>query len=385
MPFTLNGTPLQRARVTIPRFGVWEGTCATAGELDVAEGAPVVVVLGDLTLNGYVVAGGTFAGAAESTYTIAGGAAGWSKKVAARGFSQPTGVRLVDMLAQLASDAGEAFDLSALSPTKILGDHWQRPAGPASVALSALLPDGWRVDPDGVARPGARPPAPLPPALEFAVEDAPRDRRWARIGISDDRASAFMPGAIVTATNLSAPLVVGELTVRAELEHVVVEVLGEGGLVELLAALVQALAPQAPLLGEYRYQVDSDPPGVSEPGNAVNLRALSPGVPEVIACSKSFGLPGVLATLRPNTVVLVSFADGSPARPRVTGYASDVAALEVDLVASTIKAGEPSTAAALALASPLSTWMAGVVSACAPHGITIPTPPAIATTNLLGS
>jgi hypothetical protein len=386
--FSLNGTPLQRARVTVPRHGVWEGTCATAGVLDLAVGSAVSLVLGDLTMAGYVVAGGTFAGATESTYTLAGGAAGWTSSIPAWSLSSPTGVRLIDVAQRLAADAGEQFDLSSISSLTILGDHWQRPAGVASAALSQLFPlasGGWRVDPDGVTRVGPRPPAALPADLLFAVEDSPRDRRWARIGISDDRVSAFLPGTIITtasAPNISAPIVVGDLTIRADVDRVVVEVLGEGGLVEMIAALVQAFIPPPMLLGEYRYQVDSD-------SGAANLRAVSnaAGLPTVLACAKVFGVPGVTATLAAGATVRVRFADGNAARPEVVGFESSPAPtiLGVAGATSTTLGGAAGSGAALALAQPLMSWIAGtLLPALSAHGITVAAPTGVATTNALG-
>lgn len=348
MPFTLNGAPLQRARVTVPRRGVWEGRVDIAGQIDLALGAAATLVLGDLTLAGHVVSGGTFAGASESSYTLAGGAAGWAATAPPRGRQVPTsdalpgggGVKLVDEVAALATDAGERFDLAQISPTATVGDHWQRPGGIASVALSALLPDGWRVDPDGVTRPGVRPPAPLPRDLELAVEDYDPARRWARVGIRDDRVSALLPGTILVAGNLASPIVVGDLTVRAELEVVVAEVCGEAGIVEMLAAMVAALTPPMPLVGEFRYEVADVDAG------APNLRAISKaaGLPPTLACTKVYGLPGVTATLAPGSVVLVSFQDGSPARPCVSGYVSGTPVAVTLDASGTVSVGASATA-----------------------------------------
>jgi hypothetical protein len=388
MPLLLNATPLQKARVTVPRHGVWEGVVTTTGTLDLALGAAVTLTLGDLTLSGYVADGGTFPGASESTYVLAGGAAGWTATVPAKGHQVPTsvslpgggGVKLVDVVAALAADAGETFDLSQLSPSATLGDHWQRPAGVASVALSALFPlaaGGWRVDPDGQTRPGPRPHAPLPRDLELAVEDADPARRWARVGVKDDRLSALLPGAVLVAPNLAAPLVVGELQIRGAADRIEAEVLGEGGLVEMLASLVLAIVPPAPLSGEYRYQVAGADAG------APNLTALVPGCPPTLACAKVYGVPGVTATLAPGSVVLVSFLDGSPARPMVTGYVNGTPqALSLD-AATTITAG--AGGAPLVKDGPLQAWIAALASACAPHGITVPALTGEATTKLLGA
>jgi hypothetical protein len=319
MPYTLNGQPLQRATLNVPRHGVWEGSeVAVAGELDLAEGSAVEIVVGDTTFKGFVVTGGTFAGASESTYTVAGGAAGWAAAVPSKGYNVPAGVSLATVAAQLAVAAGELLDLGGVGGT--LGDHWTRPAGPASVALSALFPleaGGWRVDPDGYARPGVRPPAPVPASVQLAVEDYQAGRRWARIGLPGDEVSALLPGAIVTAPNLSTPIVVGETTIKASADAVVVEVLGEGGLVELFVGLVEAITARSRIFNTlWTYKVaDAD-------NGAPNLKAMAsaPGLPPILSCAKVPGVAGVTLTLSPGALVLVAFRDGSPAQPVIVGY-----------------------------------------------------------------
>jgi hypothetical protein len=388
MPLLLNDTPLQLARATIPQHGVWEGFVTTTGALVLSKGSAVTLTLGDLALSGYVVDGGPFPGAAESTYSIAGGAAGWTAKVQAKGHQVPQsvslpgggGVKLVDVVAALAADARERFDLTQIPPTATLGDHWQRPEGIASAALSTIFPlasGGWRVDPDGMARPGVRPPAPLPRDLELVVEDADPGRRWARVSVRDDRLSALLPGAVVVAPNLAGPIVVGELTIRGEADSITAEVLGVGGMVEMLVALVLAIVPPPALAGEYRYQVADADMG------APNLTALVSSCPPTLSCAKVYGLPGVTATLAPGSVVLVSFQDGNPARPCVTGYVSGTpVALTLD-AATTITAGAGGVP--LVKDGPLQTAWGGLIAACAPHGITVPALTGEATTKLLGA
>ncbi len=373
MPFLFNGYPVQRARITVPQHLVWTGQVTVAGVLDVAVGAAVTLVLGDTTFQGYVVAGGTFEGANESTYTVAGGSAGWTRPVIARGYNVPAGVQLGTVAALLAAEAGEQIDLGGVAG--ILGDHWERPAGPASSALSALFPlatGGWRVDPDGFARPGVRPPAPVPASVQLAVEDYSAARRWARIGLPDNTVSAVLPGAIITAGNLTTPIVVGETTIDATSERVNVEVLGEGGLVELFAAIVAAYLPPPMLTGIWTYQVTEADQGT------LNLRALASaaGLPPVLACAKVFGVPGVTVTLAPGALVFVTFVDGSPAKPRVVEYDPSVPPLAVNIGGA--------GAVALVKDPALQTWVGKLISLFAGIGITVPVLTGEATTILKG-
>jgi len=346
MPFAINGQPIQSARLTVPRREVWEGEVAVAGPLELPAGAPVALLLGDTTFQGFVVAGGTFLGGGESTYTIAGGSAGWSRKVLPRIYSVPAGVHLAVVAAQLAADAGERLDLGGFD--LVLGDHWVRPASTASVALSALIPDelGWRVDPDGVTRIGPRPPAAVPPALPLTVEDYEAGQRWARVALPGDNVSALLPGAILAAPNLAAPILVRETTIRASSDSVTVEVLGEQGLAEMLAALVHALTTQARIFnGEWLYQVVDDATG------RANLAAVSivAGLPPVLAADKIPGIPGATSTLAPGALVALGFIAGDPGRPFVSRYLGGVLPVSVVLdAATTISLGAGGTPLAIA-------------------------------------
>jgi hypothetical protein len=152
--------------------------------------------------------------------------------------------------------------------------------------------------------------------LDLAVEEYVAAKRWARIALPGDQVSALLPGAVVTAGNLTTPIVVRKTTLRASPGSVVVEVLGEGGLVELLVALVQALTPSRIFNGVWTYQVAEGDAG------RPNLRALAtaPGLPAILACDKVPGVSGASMTLAAGALVLVGFRDGNPARPYIAGH-----------------------------------------------------------------
>ena len=346
MPFTLatstTTVPVQRAWGTVPRHCGWSFNVTLAGPLDLAAGTQVVLTLGDTAFAGYVVTGGPFAGADEYTYLIGAGVGGWTKAVAAKSYQGSGGaVSLLAVATALAAEAGEQLAGVVDAP---LGDHWQRPAGPASLALSALFPlgaGGWRIDPSGIASPGVRPPAPVPVGTMVVVTGYVAAERRARIALQDDAISSVLPGAIVTAGNLASPIVVSEATIRASMDAVVVDVLGEGGIVEMLAALVQALTPAAMLAGPWTYAVVDDA-GAGRP----NLRALNAvaGLPPVLACAEVFGLPGVSAQLATGALVLVGFRDGSPTAPFVLGFLPGVTPATLALDAGSVTIGASAAA-----------------------------------------
>lgn len=327
MTHSINGVPLRRTRIRMGRHGLWSGEVAPAGPLVLASGDAVELVTGDTTWRGTVVpgAGGTWID--EASYTITAGK-GWSAVIPERGYSIPAGVRLSAVAAHLAAAAGEQLDVTGAD--RVLGDHWTRPAGPASLALSDLFPlsgGGYRVDPDGIARPGARPPAPIPAGLELALEAYEPARRWARVSLPGDQVSALLPGAVLTGPTLLAPLVVGESTITVSADSVSVELLGEGGALELFAALVQALTPSRIYNGLWTYQVaDAD---TGRP----NLQALATvaGLPAQLATDKVPGLAGVDMTLAPGALVLVAFRDGDPAKPILVGFLGGTLPLALSL------------------------------------------------------
>ena len=81
MAFSLNGLDLTSARATLVRSGVWHVDAVLVEALELAGGAPVQLVLGDLVLVGTALPGGTWAG--SSSYTIVGGAGGWARSARA--------------------------------------------------------------------------------------------------------------------------------------------------------------------------------------------------------------------------------------------------------------------------------------------------------------
>lgn len=84
---------------------------------------------------------------------LIGGAAGWQRELAAKGYTSPAGVRLSLVLGDAARAVGETLELGA---DRSLGGHYVRELAPACRLLNRLAPGAWRVDLDGVTRTGAR-------------------------------------------------------------------------------------------------------------------------------------------------------------------------------------------------------------------------------------
>lgn len=223
MPFTLNGADLKSCFASIPRRGIWLAHVGIADSLELAKGAAIALVLGDLELVGVVLDGGTFGG--ESSYVVHGGAGGWARSVPARAYRDDDGIQLGAVAPDLAAEAGEKMTVET-DAARVLGYAWTRIAGGASSALRQLVGASWWVAEDGVTHVGARPEAAVPASLAFTVEAFDPTRRRARISLESDGVAAFLPGATFTADSIPGLFTVAGLDVRVRPGSVIVEVIG---------------------------------------------------------------------------------------------------------------------------------------------------------------
>jgi hypothetical protein len=191
--FTLNGLDLTSGRATLLRSGVWHVDAVLVEALELAEGASVQLVLGDLVLVGTALPGGTWAG--SSSYTIAGGAGGWAKTAPARPYRNDAGISLAEVVQDLAATVGEQLVVEA-GADRTLGPAWTRIEGLAASALREVVGSAWWVAADGVTHVGPRPLAPVPAGLAFTVERFDPMRRRAVLSANDDALAALCtPGA----------------------------------------------------------------------------------------------------------------------------------------------------------------------------------------------
>lgn len=147
---TLNGGPVDRGVLTLPRSGVWVADLVV--ELASPPGGSALISLGgdsSMLFAGTVIRAGVSRGAV--IVRVLGGGAGLRTVLPARGYR---GVTLQLPLTELLTAAGET--LSAFSDPAVLGvllPSWSRFATSAGVALQALLDTvplaGWRVASDG--------------------------------------------------------------------------------------------------------------------------------------------------------------------------------------------------------------------------------------------
>lgn len=219
MSATIQGIGIKRGSVFLDGGGVWNADLTPFDDVEVAEGQRVEIVIGDLTLSGTVITGGSFFSGAG--LLVVGGAAGWRKTIAARAYrDDDNGVRLSGVLADLATDTGETIELATDIRSALVGAAWTRAEDVAAECLD-LLGYPWRVRPDGVTEVGALATV-TPSGLVSLRRYSPSDR-VAIVEFPDDEVASVVPGSIldladdIALTVATAAITITGDTLRARL------------------------------------------------------------------------------------------------------------------------------------------------------------------------
>lgn len=316
MTLTVAGRPATSGTISIPYAGAW------VADLDLdtaAELAGVVEVqLGPMVLTGTVDPTASGAYNASSRVRVVGGANGWGRAVAPKGYHNDAGVRRSLVARDAGRAVGETVDVAA-SVDGVMGADFQRGAGPASRVLRQALPGvPWWVDFDGVTHVGPRAETELD--VEHTIIDA--DPRHGTAVLATERPDRVIPGVVLT-QGLAAPLIVRDVAhvVDAKASRVFVwggaaEAPAENRLVRALSALASEAHPRAPYAFPYRYRV------VEMVVDRVVLQAVrrAAGLPDALAVSVWPGMAGLSAELTPGAVVLVQFIEGDASLPVITHH-----------------------------------------------------------------
>lgn len=301
----LNGTPATRVRVQVPDWGLWWADVELAEEVTLS--GQVSFTLADKTFSGAIVSGGALHG--RSSYRIVGGRGGWGQTLPRKAYANDLGpgVRVATVIGDAAAACGETVEGL---PATALGPHFARAEEPASFVLNQIVPRAWRVDFDGVTRFGLR-------ASEVYSGDGARARVAPAAGAFDvatEEIGNLLPGVTIDgslpATDVEYDLAPGRLTVRV--------LVGQRTSRRLAAMrrIFDALYPRLRYLGVWEYRV------VSQNVERLNLQPVrvATGMPDLANVPVRPGMAGLRATVTPGELVLVSFADGDPARPQVTSH-----------------------------------------------------------------
>ncbi|MFO0588840.1 MAG: hypothetical protein U0441_14920 [Polyangiaceae bacterium] len=218
MGCTLNGWGVMRGELLLSSRGVWTADVEPTDDAEIVKGQTATLVIGDLTLTGTILSGAM--GVANSSFFVVGGAGGWRKKVQRRPYFDSLGVRLSDVVRDLATETGEKVALGSSLTSKVLGESWVRPEGTGTDAL-AYLGVPWRVLPSGTTFIG-------PLATTEAAGIVSLRRYMASIGraivdLPDSELTSVVPGSIVDFGELSmtvgtARVLVSSGSIWAELD-----------------------------------------------------------------------------------------------------------------------------------------------------------------------
>ena len=173
----------------VPALGPWTADLQLAGAQAVSGSVPMVI--GNLTLVGYVVRSTQYGG--QTRARLVGGYGGWRTTVNDQGYGG--GVLLSHVLSDVAGACGEQ-----IAPAGgLVGSAWARFQGPASDTLWQLLGQGlipgWYVAPNGVTMPMTWPSTTV--NTPFTVTDQAPDE--GRCTIATEDYASWLPGNTFTA------------------------------------------------------------------------------------------------------------------------------------------------------------------------------------------
>jgi hypothetical protein len=304
MRATLSDQVITRATLQIPAWGLpWAEVETDTPET--LEDGTVELQISDLTMAGTVITSGPYRG--RSRYRVVAGSGGWGEIIEAKSYTAGYQVLRSDVLRDAAAAAGEPINLDDV--TGDLGNHWTRQEGPAARTLELVAPRAWYVELDGVTHVGAR------PVVEY-TGDATRadgtDRAAGKIELAPDSLVGLLPGAVVDG------LTAADIEVRFGGKGLRATVWAEHGASSRLASaldrIVQALTADRRLAGSWEYRV------LQQQGERLDLQPVrtATGLPYLTRVRVRLA-PGLRVEHRPGSLVLVTFVDGSPSRPAVTG------------------------------------------------------------------
>lgn len=205
--FSVNGERVVSGVITVPYYGPWNAELVLAVTDDHDPGSPATITLGNLTMKGTVSRSAGFSG--SRSMRIIGGAAGWRKKIAAKGYSHDAGVKLSTVLQDAASAAGEKI---VVSDERIIGTAYARRNDLAESVLKHHVAGQWWIDNDGVTQTKARPSGPI--ASVFTVINYSGSK--GRFEIATEAYADWMPGRSFSSPVLTDPQTISSVSFVAE-------------------------------------------------------------------------------------------------------------------------------------------------------------------------
>lgn len=180
--------------IAIPLYGMWSGDITLAA--DTAPPFTGALVLGDLSLAGFVYREANFAGSVRAR--VAAGFGGWHKTVASKHYALASGVARSMILRDVAAEVGELVNV----PTDYTVPNYVRRNAPASDVLRRFASPDWYIDGAGVTQVQAWPVTRI--ASSFTVID--QDGAQGLVEVATETYADWMPGRTFASPFLKSTL-----------------------------------------------------------------------------------------------------------------------------------------------------------------------------------
>lgn len=202
---TINGAPVTKGDIFLPRYGSWWADVET--DNDALYEGRVTLTCGDLEIVGTVVPGAGGVSDGTGRWHVRGGLA-WDTVVEARPYQTDasSGVPLRTVLTDAARDCG-AWDAGVdLPPAARVGSSYSRIAGPARDTLDQLRARGcppWYMTPAGRTVFAVRPSPTITATARVRRRNLAHGLRW----VSVDEYAPWSPGAVFEGATLGYVLI----------------------------------------------------------------------------------------------------------------------------------------------------------------------------------
>lgn len=297
------------AKSTIPAWGASYHEVTLDGEHTLS--GKVELVIADLRVQCTVLSGGPSLG--RSFYRLVAGSGGLGKTIASKSYANDAGVKLLTVLSDAMSAAGETLDTSSVDAQTRLGSSWVRVEDLACRTLELVSPQAWYVGEDGKVRIGRR-------AAKTLSITAPRtsqlDKARGMLTLASESIASILPGSIVD--GLEALDVEHEFSAEKGLRTKIWGRLSANRAsrrIDAMRAIFDQLDPDRRFreLSEYRVVAGTD---------RLELQSVrvSSGMPDLSGVPVRPGVSGAKSTLTPGSRVLVGFVSADPSRPVVLAF-----------------------------------------------------------------
>jgi len=305
---TLNGIPVLRGSLVLPRIGRWHADLVVDSPAALAGPVTLAFADGALKFDGTIFRGDV---SQQSFHCrIVAGANGLAKEVPAKFY---TGVPLRLPLGDILKEVGEKLSVSADEGVLArLLPKWSRTKGPAAHALAELADLGeasWRFMPNGslwLGREGWL-------EIDFPHQVLRSDPADDRFEIASDL-PLLRPGVVFGGRRISAVIhTFGPERVRTEAWIERDSVLGR--FKASLASIIRAVMSEVDYHKPYPARVV-----VQDKDGTLQLKPDSDRIPGLTGVPIRYGVPGVTARVPPGARCIVEFENGDSRSPIVTAF-----------------------------------------------------------------